>query len=203
MNLSEINNGFINIKNYLATIPKPKTNSTKDGLYLQLHDNTLKYVRDLSSNDYTLDYTVKDTRGESLSESSSSFSIEVSESDSDLSLQQILNDHGDSDVEDNGPNLCLPSIKLENYYVVYYDNTWYIGRILSKEPHDNYKIKFLHENLEKFDWPKHNDIQIVNSKFIIHGPITLKGFGPFEITRIDRMSIKNQYKNFKKRCLSK
>jgi hypothetical protein len=45
------------------------------------------------------------------------------------------------------------AINTEMYYAVYYDTGWYIGRVLEKLTNRMFKIKFLFQNLEIFEWP--------------------------------------------------
>lgn len=61
-------------------------------------------------------------------------------------------------------------LKLEKYYVMFYDTRWYIGRILDID-----KEKFLKEDLENFIQPKENDIQKVDSEFIFYSPVNFTG----------------------------
>lgn len=89
-------------------------------------------------------------------------------------------------------------IESEKYYCVYYDTGWFIGRVL----HDNIeqntcKIKFLCANLNEFRWPKKDDVQEIDKKFIMYGPISLNGTNPFTIDKEVRAKIQKKYKNFK------
>jgi len=66
----------------------------------------------------------------------------------------------------------IVEIKLEAYYAVFYDNRWYLGRIIKT---DTFKstLKFLHFNLDQYFWPKTDDIAEVENKYIFYGPVAL------------------------------
>nr|CAD7197436.1 unnamed protein product [Timema douglasi] len=51
----------------------------------------------------------------------------------------------------------------------FYDIPWYLVRITSLNE-DTCTVKFLKENLEKFNWPSHDDIQEVDKEYIFYGP---------------------------------
>lgn len=72
-------------------------------------------------------------------------------------------------------------LKLENYYTIFYDESWYLGRIVDFWDVDKTKIKFMKNELEKFIWPKNEDIHIIENQFIFYGPIQLQGNYPFTI----------------------
>lgn len=91
------------------------------------------------------------------------------------------------------------SIELENYYSVFYDDNWYIGRIIEFDNNSEMcKIKFLQETDVGFKWPSADDVQIVEKKFILSGPIQLMGNLPFHINYETRRNIIFLYKNYKK-----
>nr|CAD7404796.1 unnamed protein product [Timema poppensis] len=62
------------------------------------------------------------------------------------------------------------TLEVEKYFAVFYDITWYLGRITSLNE-DTCTVKFLKENLEKFNWPSHDDIQEVDKEYIFYGPV--------------------------------
>lgn len=96
-------------------------------------------------------------------------------------------------------------LKLESYYAVYFDEDFYIGRIIGVEKHEQelfYEIKYLQKNLDKFTWPKKNDIRKVKRRYIFYGPIPLKGNNPFEIPIFINNEIKQKYKTLKRSLLS-
>ena len=66
---------------------------------------------------------------------------------------------------------------MEKYYVVFYNIGWFIGKVLEIE--EKVKFKFLKKNLENYKWPKKEDIQSVDERFIFYGPIELIENGPF------------------------
>lgn len=73
---------------------------------------------------------------------------------------------------------------------------WYIGRVLRVEQ-NTCKIKFLCANLDEFKWPKKDDIQEVDKKFIMYGPISLNGINPFTINKEVRTEIQKKFKKLK------
>lgn len=87
-------------------------------------------------------------------------------------------------------------IECEKYYCVYYDTGWYIGRVLHVEQY-TCKMKFLCANLDEFRWPKKDDVQEVDKKFIMYGPITLNGINPFTINKEVRTKIQREFKKLK------
>lgn len=83
-------------------------------------------------------------------------------------------------------------IHHEQYYAVYYDNEYYIGRMLSEEEGE-YLFKFLHrvrttnQTSKMYDWPARSDHEKVLGKFVIDGPLTLVGSGPFSVKGLDNV----------------
>ena len=71
-----------------------------------------------------------------------------------------------------------------------------LGNILTNQ---TFKIKFLFQNLEVFKWPRKDDIQEVEKKYIFYGPINMEGVNPLTISQSDRKLIINQFKNIKKK----
>jgi hypothetical protein len=90
------------------------------------------------------------------------------------------------------------SIEMEKYYAVYYTESWYIGRVIKTLGNKKYIIKFLKEELGSFIWPSIEDRDEVEEKFILAGPIALKGQLPFNISQTDREIIQKEYRIFKK-----
>lgn len=89
------------------------------------------------------------------------------------------------------------NIETEKYYAVYYDNTFYIGRVI--EIFENSaKIKFLKSELDVFIWPKETDIQIVQNEYLFFGPVTLIGTEPFQLNRHEKILIEKKYKELKR-----
>lgn len=76
--------------------------------------------------------------------SKSSSSDEASESTSDDTNRQT-------------PRAWRPELLLEKYYAVYYDDRWYLGRLIDFYDEDSSKIKFLKEELDVFKWPARDD----------------------------------------------
>lgn len=91
------------------------------------------------------------------------------------------------------------TFELEKYYGVFYDDNWYIGRVIEYDRTKNScRMKFLRENDLGFYWPKPEDFQFVDTKFILSGPIELQGNHPFHISYPDRKKLIMKYKEFKK-----
>lgn len=105
----------------------------------------------------------------------------------------IDGEKADSPMKEDG--MVVP--EREKYYAVFYDDRYYIGRVLDIASDSDVKMKFLSEQLgDTFSWPRKDDISVINKRFIFYGPLTLEGMGPFNIKDIDK--IKNGYKNMKK-----
>lgn len=93
------------------------------------------------------------------------------------------------------------SIKLEQYYAVFYDDGWYIGRdieVVQEKEGKRYRIKFLQERLGQFHWPKQSDIQLVEEDFIFFGPIHMIGNLPMEISPALRGKIIQKFRDLKR-----
>lgn len=90
------------------------------------------------------------------------------------------------------------SILLEKYYAIYYDLNWYLGRVLDFPDEGFTKIKFLKQGLgESYEWPKHDDIQTIQNKFIFYGPLKIIGNGPFLIDERCKRRIIVKYRSIK------
>jgi len=93
-------------------------------------------------------------------------------------------------------SVCLKNIIEENNYAVCYREDWYVGRVIKKT--DQFcQIKFLKNELNQFVWPKFDDIQQVETKFIFYGPVQLLGNGPFDLSYRDKLAIEKKYKTTK------
>ncbi|KAF5285344.1 hypothetical protein FQA39_LY04443 [Lamprigera yunnana] len=104
-------------------------------------------------------------------------------------LSENFSDINESNNDENKEQI-LPLIELEKYYVVYYDSGWYVGQIIiCNVETDTYTVKFLEEFLGSFSWPKKDDLQTVEKKFLFFGPINLNHSYPFQIER--KIHIKN------------
>ena len=94
------------------------------------------------------------------------------------------------------------SVVLEEYYAVYYDQNYYIGRAIEQKG-DQLKFKFLHRNRcgfeAQYDWPRRPDIDSVHRRYIIYGPIKLVGNGPFCVHENDISRIKSVHKDMQRR----
>ncbi|KAJ8047450.1 hypothetical protein HOLleu_06447 [Holothuria leucospilota] len=91
-------------------------------------------------------------------------------------------------------------VEVEEYYAVYYDKEYYVGRVLEAEG-DFYKFKFMHRVrssvVQEYDWPKRADIATVSGIYIIHGPLQLLGSGPFRVVNLE--IVDSLYKSMKSR----
>lgn len=88
------------------------------------------------------------------------------------------------------------NILLESYYAVFYDEGWYIGRVV-QQVSSSWKLKFLAKNVSEYKWPKKDDTQIVDVCFIFFGPIKMLGNHPFGISKDTENSINKSYKKLK------
>ena len=91
---------------------------------------------------------------------------------------------------ENDPNACdtIPEILLEKYYAVFYDDTYYIGRVV-EQSNNQVKMKFFKYELNSFIWPRDEDVTFVTTKYIFYGPIELVGTGPFALKNSDLEAI--------------
>ncbi|CAH1111599.1 unnamed protein product [Psylliodes chrysocephalus] len=90
------------------------------------------------------------------------------------------------------------TVSLEKYYAIFYFEKWFIGRIIEVRPNHFFKVKFLQDSLDYLDWPKKEDVAVVDIKYIFFGPIDMIGSCPFQITQEVRHSICKEYKNLKR-----
>lgn len=93
--------------------------------------------------------------------------------------------------------ILIPEILLEKYYAVFYDDNYYIGRVV-EQCKNQVKIKFFKSELDCFIWPRDEDVTFVETKYIFHGPIELIGTGPFILKHFDLEVINKKYKLKKK-----
>lgn len=98
--------------------------------------------------------------------------------------------------QDENSTYCT-NIKQEEFYGVFYDDTWYIGRIVEILPNNKFKIKFLKKELDELIWPVKDDFQVVKNEFIFHGPINILGNYPFRLKRHEKLELESKYKAFK------
>lgn len=87
---------------------------------------------------------------------------------------------------------------LESYYPIFYDLNWYLGRVIDF-PHEGLTmIMFLKQGLgETYEWPVHNDIQVIQNQFIFYGPVKLIENGSFQIGNSCRRRIIVEYNALK------
>lgn len=135
--------------------------------------------------------------------------VTSSESDCDSSVKFMESDdspyHESFTDSDEDPESCvdsnMPKINpmLEKYYAIFYDINWYLGRVLDFPDEGLAKVKFLKMGLgNAYEWPKDDDIQVINNKYVFYGPIHLIGNGPFLIDEKCHRRIVTQYKLLKK-----
>lgn len=124
---------------------------------------------------------------------------ETSEESETVIYEESSDEIDQMEVSDSGNEMEELCIEMEKYYAVYYDASWYIGRVLSvDESQKIFTIKFLKYDLNGYIWPRKDDIQRVQRDFIFYGPINMTGNGPFHIKYIERIKIDRLYKNIKK-----
>lgn len=130
------------------------------------------------------------------SDSSSQEEIDSIHLESEIEYESAESDEEKTETQ---TNITKESVMLnEHYYSVYFDEDWFIGRIIEKIDENKFVVKFLEKNFDKFVWPKREDIQEINRHFIFYGPIQLEGNDPFSVKRPDLLRIKNKYKSLKK-----
>jgi len=208
-------NGFIylHLKYYKFSIPNPIIKCIENKHTLTINSDVLSKIKNNVLELQTINNLLPAQSEENQSHISwpTSSSDDSGDESSKEAHNMSLHDSPDteslnSDSDNNTTNMVIDetiNLIVEQYYVVIYDTNWYIGRIISvglrAEPQNKnfYQIKFLKEDLNTYIWPKTADIQDVNKKFIIYGPISLQGSGPFSIKRSDRMNIIKNYKHFK------
>ncbi|KAF5278698.1 hypothetical protein FQR65_LT15586 [Abscondita terminalis] len=123
-------------------------------------------------------------------------SISDENDDTDFELESFIESDESKSNEKDIDKTCI--VVKEKYYAVYYDTTWYIGRVVDIVDNSTSKIKFLIAELNNFIWPKKEDLQLVENQYIFYGPLNLIGNGPFELKRYDRLIIEKKYKHLKK-----
>lgn len=128
-----------------------------------------------------------------------------SSSESDYGISYMESDDSPYNENFSDSDLDLLDLKekinplLEHYYAVFYDLNWYIGRVIDFPDEGLVKVKFLKEGfVDLYEWPKHDDIQVIENKYIFYGPIKLIGSGPFQIDYKCKRRIILQYKSLKK-----
>ncbi|KAF5286417.1 hypothetical protein FQR65_LT12598 [Abscondita terminalis] len=89
-----------------------------------------------------------------------------SSSDDNIEYDSVnTEESGNSEVEQTDKtnrNVEPEVLMLENYYAVFYDEGWFIGRAIEKLSADTYKFTFLKQDLDNFVWPKIPDQAIVS-----------------------------------------
>lgn len=88
------------------------------------------------------------------------------------------------------------NLELESYYAIYYEDQYYIGRLI-KIQNKKYCFKFLKKEISVYIWPKKDDIAEVEVDFIFFGPIKLLGNHPFSLNTDTVQKIEKQYKQMK------
>lgn len=81
---------------------------------------------------------------------------------------------------------------------MFYDLNWYLGRVVDFPDEGLTKVKFLKQGLgDSYEWPAHNDTDVVQNHFIFYGPIKLIGNGPYNIEDSCRRRIIMKYRSMK------
>lgn len=132
----------------------------------------------------------------------------LNEQSNKLSSDRLIRVRGNTNVSNIGrknptteEKLVGVIINVEEYYAVYYDEGWYIGRVVEvihEKNEKKYRVKFLQERFGQFHWPKQNDIQLVEECFIFIGPIEMTGNLPLEIPAVQRNKIITKFKEMKR-----
>ncbi|CAG9814094.1 unnamed protein product [Phaedon cochleariae] len=171
--------GFCDISNYKISVPEPNRDCDK----LVIKMDILDHLKTASFRDSDSD--------------SNSNSIRLTDSDSE-ELNEFEDDNSLDVALDETEKIRL-EISAEKYYGVFYDQRWYIGRVLKCNENDMFTLKFLKEDLSNFYWPKPDDVDCVQKEQIFYGPINMLGCDPLQITRYDRNRIVKIFKNLKKK----
>lgn len=115
------------------------------------------------------------------------------------SSEQYQMSNDSKDFLEKDPKVCnarVSEVLLEKYYAVFYDDNYYIGRVIDNCD-NKIKIKFLKSELNSFIWPR-DDVAFVEKKYIFYGPIELVGTGPFMLKHSDLAAIHKKYKLLKR-----
>lgn len=181
---------FIDLKNYLTTIPESNKNCINGTIEIKVQKSSILVINQLIYS--KTESKTEKIRSDSDSTSNSEVAISLMDTSDDLSSVESEDDSSLEQIKEKKID-----ITFESYFAVYYDKNWYVGRVTGKE-REKFVIKFLKQNLQKYMWPKIEDIQSVDKKFIFYGPIKLLGNGPFTISRIDLININKIYKDMKR-----
>ena len=109
-------------------------------------------------------------------------------------------DEGQNSEHEGGDNsTCkkdsgLP-IKLSDFYAVFYEKDFYIGRTEDFPDEGMVKFKFMERvsNADfSYNWPKKGDVSVVEERYVFAGPLVRKGHGPFQIA--GHREVTNSYK---------
>lgn len=86
-------------------------------------------------------------------------------------------------------------IETEKYYAVAYSDRYHIGRVIKIEE-NLCSIKFLEQFMDIYRWPAKPEMELVEKKFIIYGPIHFKKY-PFKLSRSELQKITKLFKKIK------
>lgn len=148
---------------------------------------------------------------DSSSDESDSVSLQDSSGDSDFSeVTDASNLPGElwfKDIPRNSRQMKIflakvqKNIAIGKLYCVYYEQTFYIGRVQSEVNDENgtkYEVRYLKWlGDDKYWWPSQPQIETVKSSYIFYGPVETVSVDPFRITNIE--TVKKLY-NGLKRC---
>lgn len=139
---------------------------------------------------------IKKRKIEESSDSANSEELSFAEtSDEEETFSDIQNSEIEEFVADQATP-PVPNPVLENYYAVYYQEQFYIGRVLKIEK--KVFLKFVSEVAENhFVWPKHQDDDWVEKERLFYGPIQIFGNEPFHVDNIVLKKIKLAYRQYK------
>lgn len=193
---------YITIANYVSTVVEPKCCINNVLYYEESIANRIRNVIDTNTiKNRNTKTKIKQTQVQdsstSLDSGSSDFSEDFSvcdSSDDDVPLSELVS----KNVNETSPDRRQTDINIQTdkFYSVFYDNDWYIGKIIETYS-ESVKMTFLKKSLDGFIWPKPPDVSKICKKFIIYGPICMLGQGPYNIKRHEKVLINKMYQNMK------
>lgn len=168
----------------------------------RLSTDRIQRVRGMTNKSTKRPQTAKHKKTKKTKPSRGDVSIDESTDTDNADVFSVHSDNFSEDFSDSGTDEEEnkdkgPIIKPEEYYAVYYDLQWYIGRVIKSDATRSL-IKFLTFDLDHYSWPKTPDISEVENKYIFYGPFQLTGSCPFYLKRADEFKINKKYKDLKK-----
>lgn len=95
---------------------------------------------------------------------------------------------GEFDQSESCDEELIKDITIGKFYAVAYDKQWFIGKVSDMLNENQFKVKFLKSNNNHFVWPRQDDTDIVEVKYIF-----LSGSGPFNLRRHDLITIEKKF----------